>query len=169
MAIKIDIKYKGLIPKIKNADWVKLKTQEFLNIARWWHFAFRPIHFQPKGAKRYGYRNRKSKNIFRGTVTAKRYRGKISGAPLVWTGETLRKSVHKTLKASGVRSSVSMPIGHVNRYRPPGWPSGQMGYEIRKVLASEERQFAKEIERGLRDGFSRKKRNIKVTTMRKAT
>jgi len=170
MAIRIDIERDGLVPGIKPAQVRQIKTAGLHYIASRWHQLYSAIHFTPAGARRYSMKRRRTKDVQTGRVnrgTRKKYGGlPISGSPNVWTGATRAQAKNKTIEANSKRSHCKMPIGHVNRYRPKGFPAGQIRFEITRVLPSEERNLGREAERGLRSQFSKKKKNISVTSFR---
>ena len=171
MAIRIDIKAEGMSPKSTARERQTMVRSTMYEIAYNWHADYSAGHFTPAGARKYGYKRRKSKNIFTGTIKTKgvspSHRPK-SGDPLVWTGDTKEAAKTRTIKASFRKSSVSHPsMGHLNRYVPKGFRRGQLRYEYTRVLNKEENELAKSAERSLRDRFTRNKKNVRVSTFRR--
>jgi hypothetical protein len=107
-------------------------------------------------------KRRKTKDIFSG-VEKKKGAGT---RPLFKTGVTLRKSATKDITATFRRSTVKMPIGHINQYKPVGFAAGQLRFEIIKVTQGEEKELARKAERVLRDQFRRGRSGINITTFR---
>lgn len=165
MAIDIQIKAVGLSPKITKRQIQKLKSATLRITAARWHDRYSQFKFTPAAARKYNYRERKTKYIRTGKV--KRSKGgrplAPNGNPLVWTGETRRLARFRKVTGNSKRSHVTSPISTLNR-KPPGNRLLNMRKEYTTVLPSEERQLGKDAEKFLRSQFRGGKKNIKVVT-----
>ena len=127
-------------PKLTRSDIRAAKIQAMGEVANQWHIRFMPIHFTPRGARRYRYVPRITKIITQGTVRFRQGRPRApSGNPLVWSGRSRILSKAKKIRATSKWSRVTSPIRAFN-FAPKGNPrlrGGQMVKEYRAKVPSE--------------------------------
>ena len=134
------------------------KRNTLKRIAGIWHYRYRPKHFTNQGARTYRMKRRKTKEIFTGVEKRKG----AGTRPLVKTGETERKAKARTIRGTFRKATVSMPVGHINRYRPKGFLPGQLRFELIKVPKQEEKELARDAQQALRSQFTRGRSGITV-------
>ena len=130
----------GKALKVRHVN--KARRSALWQVADAWHVRFRPIHFTVEGARRYNYRQRRTKRIRSGSIR-KTKAGKPlapSGLPLVWSGRSRVLSQQKKIRATKNWSKVTSPVRALN-FRPQGWPPGQMAKEYRTVVSRERRKL----------------------------
>ena len=128
-------------PAMTRSDIRNAKRSSMWDVANQWHIRFRPIHFTPRGARRYRYVPRITKVITQGLVRfSKSGRPRApSGDPLVWSGRSRLLSQAKKIRATSKWSRVTSPVRALN-FAPKGNPrlqGGQMVREYRTKVPSE--------------------------------
>jgi hypothetical protein len=164
MALEIKIEAKGLTPKTSKSQIRTLKTVALKIIAKSWHDRYAAKKFTPAAAAKYNYAKRLSKEVRTGRITKIGRRmgkkGPISGAPLVWTGDTRSRvtNAKNHITGNSKRSYAKYSARKLN-FRPRGI---NMRAEFTRVLKAEQKVIGRDGEKWIRQQFSKGKKNISV-------
>lgn len=85
-------------------------------VGEFWHDNFRLEHFKNSAMSRYGYTPRRGENgsgrPFKGSYTAKKLKSKGHTKPLVYTGESMRRTEQRDIRPTrdGVRIHLHAPL-----------------------------------------------------------
>ena len=162
MAFQINIERNGLVPGATKRQIQQIKRKAMYDIASDWDKTKAATKFTPKGARKYGYKIRRTKDIFSGRKL-KPYKDMTSGNPLTWTGQSQSMVTSGRISATYKTSHAAYSMPTLNR-KPPGFARGQMSFEFKRVLPSEERGLARSAEKSIRSQFRRNKKNVQVST-----
>lgn len=127
---------------LKKREVNKRLKRTWGSTGKYWHARFSGKHFTQRGAREYGYARRKRR------YTARKKKKFGHTRPLVYSGETMRGTRTRTIRATRHGVRVSLPKTQALNFRPKGGRIN-MRQEMQTVSSREEKLIGRHIEKTL--------------------